>query len=81
MNTPRIILQPKLGITAEQAHDTRACAWAFVFQCWHENQKPAEHTPEPDGRNDAAIDRNTEGVSHVEQRPDRPSEITYPAAL
>jgi hypothetical protein len=35
----------------------------------------AERAPEPDSRNDAAIVRNTEEVSHVEQRLDRPSEI------
>jgi hypothetical protein len=53
VNTPRIILQPKLGMTAEQANDTRARGWAFVFKCWREKQKPTEPTPEPDGRNDA----------------------------
>ena len=36
----------------------------------------AERAPEPDSRNDTANVRNTEGVSHVEQRPYRPSEIT-----
>ncbi len=30
----------------------------------------------PDSSNDTAIVRNTEGVSHVEQQPNRPSEIT-----
>jgi hypothetical protein len=35
----------------------------------------AEPAPEPDSCNDAAIVRNTEGVSHVEQRPDGPLEI------
>jgi hypothetical protein len=35
----------------------------------------AERAPEPDSRNDAAIVRNTEEVSHVEQRLDRPSQI------
>jgi hypothetical protein len=34
-----------------------------------------EPAPEHDSCNDAAMVRNTEGVSHVEQRPDRPSEI------
>jgi hypothetical protein len=34
----------------------------------------AERTPEPDSCNDAIV-RNTEEVSHVGQRLDRPSEI------
>ena len=36
----------------------------------------AERIPEHDSGNDAAIATNTEEVSHVEQRPDRPSETT-----
>jgi hypothetical protein len=41
----------------------------------------AEPTPEPDSCNDASRARNPEEVSHVEQRHDRPSEVTRPAAL
>ena len=41
----------------------------------------AERAPEPDSCNDAAIVTNTEEVSYVEQRLDRPSEVTRPAAL
>jgi hypothetical protein len=59
------------GISPEQARDIRARAWAFVFQCWQEKQMAAE----PDSCNDTAIVRNTEEVSHVEQRHDRSSEI------
>jgi hypothetical protein len=51
------------------------------MQKYQEYEKAAEPAPEPDSCNDAAKVRNTEEVSHVEQRPDRPSEITYPAAL
>jgi len=36
----------------------------------------AERAPENNNCNDAAIVRNTEEVSHVDQRPDRPSEMT-----
>jgi hypothetical protein len=39
----------------------------------------AERIPKPDSCNDAAIVTNTEEVSHVKQRPDRPSQITKPA--
>jgi hypothetical protein len=40
------------------------------------SKKAAGPAAEPDGRNDAAIVRDTEGVSHVEQKPDRPFEVT-----
>jgi hypothetical protein len=36
----------------------------------------AERAAESDSCNSAAIVRNTKGVSHVNQRPNRPSEIT-----
>jgi hypothetical protein len=76
-----IVVRALPGVTPEQTRDARARAWAFVFQCWQEKQKPAKPAPEPDGRNDGAIVRDTEGVSHVEQQADRSSEITWPAAL
>ena len=53
-----------------------ANVYRFILDC-HAKKIAAE----PDSCNDAAIVRNTEGVSHVDQRPDRPSETTYPAAL
>jgi hypothetical protein len=46
----------------------------------HAKKEAAEATTEPDDRTDAAIVKQEE-VSHVEQRSDRPSEITKPAAL
>jgi hypothetical protein len=55
--------------------------YALATQKYQENEKLVERAPEPDGCNDAAIVRNTEEVSHVEQRLDRPSETTYPTAL
>jgi hypothetical protein len=45
------------------------------------SEMAAGPVPEPDTCNEAAIVRNTEEVSRIEQRPDRPSETTYPAAL
>jgi hypothetical protein len=50
--------------------------YALAMQKYQENEKPAEPAPEPNSCNDAAIVRNTEEVSHVEQRLDRPSETT-----
>jgi hypothetical protein len=49
---------------------TKICA--LVMPKYQGNEKP---TPEPNSCNDAAIVTNIEEVSHVEQRPDRPSEI------
>jgi hypothetical protein len=69
------------SITSEQARDARARAWAFVFQCWQANKMAAELTPQPDDRDRTTLVRSTKEVSHVEQRPGRPSEITKPAAL
>jgi hypothetical protein len=69
----RIICHPSpAGVTSEQARDTRARAWGFVFECWQQKEMAAE----PYSHNDAAIVRRKEGVSHVEQRPDKPSEGT-----
>jgi len=55
--------------------------YTLAMQKYQEYEKAAEPAPEPDSCNDAAIVRNTEEVRHVEQRLDRPSETTYPAAL
>jgi hypothetical protein len=45
-----ITVTPLSSISPEQARDTRARAWAFVFQCWQEKQMTTEPTPEPDCR-------------------------------
>jgi hypothetical protein len=71
---------PFSGISPEQARDARARAWAFAFRCWQEKQMTTEPAAEPDGRNDVSI-RNRMEVSDVDHRPDRPSEVTEPAAL
>jgi len=55
--------------------------YALAIQKYQENEKPAELIPVPAGYNDAAIVKNTEEVSYVEQRLDRPSETTCPAPL
>jgi hypothetical protein len=49
--------------------------YALAMQKYQENEMPAEFAHEPDSCNDAAKVTNTEEVSHVEQRPDRQSEI------
>jgi hypothetical protein len=50
--------------------------YALAMQKYQGNEKAAEPAPEPDSSNDAAMVRNTEEVSHVEQRHDRSSQIT-----
>jgi hypothetical protein len=63
--------------TTPEAAELNALAnvYRFILDCYTEKMA-AEPAPEPDSCNDIAIVRNTEGVSHVDQRPDRPSEIT-----
>jgi len=75
MSNPRSSRLSSGSITSEHFRDTRARAWAFVFQCWQEKQMTTEPAAEPNSCNDAAIVRNTEEVSDVEQQPDGPSEI------
>jgi hypothetical protein len=53
-----------------------ANVYRFILDC-HAKKIAAE----PDSCNDAAIVRNTEGVSHVDQRPDRPSELDHQRLL
>jgi hypothetical protein len=76
MNSPRIIYTSRPDATPEAELNVLANVYRFILNC-HAKKIAAEL----DSCNDAAIVRNTEGVSHIEQRPDRPSEITYPAAL
>ena len=68
----QLVYTPHADATPEAELDTLAAVYRFILFDCHAKQKKAA---EPDSCNDAAILRNTEGVSHVEQRPDRPSEI------
>jgi hypothetical protein len=67
MDSPRMVRSPLSSFSLEQTRDARARAWAFVFECWQEKQTVAEPT-QPDDRDDTSSVRNTEGVSHVDQR-------------
>ena len=55
---------------AEDELDSLAAVYACLLK-----KKAAEPTPEPDGRSDAAKVEYEKEVSHVEQRPDKRSEI------
>jgi hypothetical protein len=76
MNKPRISYRSRDDAAPGTEVGVLANVYRFILDC-HAKKIAAE----PNDRNDAAIVRDTEGVSHVEQRPDRPSESTYPAAL
>jgi hypothetical protein len=75
MDSPRITYICRPGATPEAEVSVLANVYRFILDC-HAKKMAAEPAPEPDRCNDAAIVRNAEEVSHVEQRLDRPSEIT-----
>ena len=74
MDSPRITYTSRLDATPKDEVNVLANAYRFILDC-HAKKMAAEPAPESDSCDDAAIVRNTEGVSHVEQRADRPSEI------
>ena len=66
-----VVYEPRPDATPEAAElNVLANVYRFILDC-HAKKIAAE----PDSCNDAAIMTNIEEVSHVEQRPDRPSEI------
>jgi hypothetical protein len=75
----------RFRIALEKSEESEASVltkiYVLAMQKYQENGKPAEPAPEPGSCNDTAIVRATKGVSHVEQRLDRPSETTYPTVL
>jgi hypothetical protein len=71
MNSPRITYTSRPDATPEAELNVLANIYRFILDC-HAKKIAAE----PHSCNDAAIVRNTEGVSDVDQRPDRSSEIT-----
>ena len=73
---PPICYTPHPGTTPEAELNTLAQIYSFCLQKHCGRKTAAEPTPERDSSNDAAIVTNIEGVSHVEQRLDRPSEVT-----
>ena len=57
MNNPSAISNAKPNARFENARNTRASAWMFVFDCYRK-KKAAEHAPELDDRNDARKESN-----------------------
>jgi hypothetical protein len=76
MHSNHITYTSRLDATLEAELAVLANTYRFVLDC-HAKKIAAE----PDSCNDGVIVRNTEEVSHVEQRHDRSSKITEPAAL
>jgi hypothetical protein len=64
----RIVYTPRSDATPEAELNALANVYRFILDC-HAKKTVAESAPEPDSSNDAAIVRNTEGVSHVESDP------------
>jgi hypothetical protein len=65
---PCITYAPRSEATPEAELNVLANVYRFILDC-HAKKMATE----PDSCNDVAIVRNTEGVSHVDQRPDRPA--------
>jgi hypothetical protein len=75
MDSFRITYTSHPDATPEAELNVLAHVYRFILDC-HAKKLATEPASEPNDRNDAAIVRHMEGVNHVEQRPDRPSEIT-----
>ena len=75
-----VVYEPRPDATPEAKLNVLANVYRFILDC-HAKKVAAEPAYEANDRNDVATVRNTEEVRHVEQRLDRPSETTYPAAL
>jgi hypothetical protein len=72
VSRPKVIYYPRPSSTPEAELDALSAVYAVALRRHHESKKATE----PDSCNDAAFVRNTEEVSHVERRHDRPSQIT-----
>jgi len=68
---PSITYAPRSEATPEAELNVLANVYRFILDCHAKNM-----APEPDSCNEAALVKDTEEVSNVEQRPDRPSETT-----
>ena len=68
---PKIVYPPRHDTTPETELNALAAVYRFILDC-HAKKMAAELAPGSDGSNDTAMVRNVEGVSHVEQRPNRP---------
>jgi hypothetical protein len=76
VSRPKVIYHPRPNSTPEAELDALSAVYALALRRYYESKGTAEHDPESDSCNHAAMVRDTEEVSHVEQRHDRSSQIT-----
>ncbi len=76
MSSARIHYTSRSDTAPEREVDALGTVYTLALRKFHESNMAAEPAPKSDSCNDVAIVRNTEGVSDVDQRPDRSSEIT-----
>ena len=69
----RIVVRPRPAISEEDARNSRACVWAFVFSCWRANREDGSATTprRPEGERDKV-------VSHVDHSSVEPSSTVNP---
>jgi hypothetical protein len=79
-DSPPTFYTPRPDTTPEAEVNALANVYRFILDS-RAKKMAAEPAPKPDSCNDAAVVRHTEGVSHVEQRPHRPSEIDHQRLL
>jgi hypothetical protein len=70
VNSPRFTYTSRPDATPEAELSALAAVYRFIL-----DSHAKKMATEPDSCSDAAIVRHTEGVSHVEQRPAKQSEI------
>jgi hypothetical protein len=63
----RVVYTARPDTSPDVELDALSNVFRFIFDC-HAKRKAAEPASEPDGRNDAAIVRHKEEMSHVKQR-------------
>jgi hypothetical protein len=68
---PTVKYTPRPDATPKAELDALANVYRSILD-YRAKTQVAEPASDPDSSNDAAMVRNTEGVSHVELRPDRP---------
>jgi hypothetical protein len=72
---PSVTYAPRSDATTKAELDALANIYRFILDC-RAKTRVTEPASDPDSSNDAAMVRYTKGVSHVEQRHDRSSQIT-----
>jgi len=72
---PTVKYTPRLDATPKAELDALANVYRYILDC-RAKTRVTEPASDSDSSNDAAMVRSGKGVSHVEQRHDRSSQIT-----